>query len=312
MAIHELSFPSANGRDTVKAWCYTPISRPRAIIQLIHGFGEHSRRYLHMIDKFLEAGFVVCADDHIGHGKTGVDSGTLGDPGTQGVDGYQVYLKDEKSLHDLVAARYPQLPYFLFGHSWGSMLARGYAALYGQDLKGLMLCGVVSQLRGCEEMAGDEAFLREITQGRGGEKGAEWMAKVFVGMTDRYPAGSSPNDWIALDPRVVADHAADPFNCFDVTTQLLFDLVQLYAFIEAPQWAAQVPKGLPAYLIAGDQDPCGNYGEGLYHVANLLAETGHPTTVRCYTGWRHEIHNERPIRDQVEEGLIAFVEDVLS
>mgnify|MGYP000836298773 FL=1 len=84
MSIREINFPSANGRDTIKAWAYTPLGKPRAVIQLIHGFGEHSRRYLHMISKFQAAGFVVYADDHIGHGKTGFDGGTLGDPHSGG------------------------------------------------------------------------------------------------------------------------------------------------------------------------------------------------------------------------------------
>ena len=147
MSIREISFPSANGRDTIKAWAYTPLGKPRAVIQLIHGFGEHSRRYLHMISKFQAAGFVVYADDHIGHGKTAYDSGTMGDPHS---GGYMTYLKDEKALHDIAVKDHPGLPYFVFGHSWGSMLGRAYAALYGDDLKGLMLCGVVSQFKGCE------------------------------------------------------------------------------------------------------------------------------------------------------------------
>lgn len=312
MSIRELSFPSANGRDTVKAWRYSPIQQPRAVVQLIHGFGEHSRRYLHMIDKFQQAGFVVYADDHIGHGKTAFDSDTLGDPGTQGTQGFLTYLSDEKSLHDLAVQDYPGLPYFVFGHSWGSMLARGYAALYGEDLKGLLLCGLCSQMAGCDAALTDPAFEAEITQGRGAKKGGPWMGLVFSGMTDRFPGAASPNAWIAVDPNVVEDHANDPFNCFDPTAQLLYDLVKLYGFIESEEWAAKVPLKLPTYLISGDQDPCGNYGEGLYHVANLLAKTGHATSVRAYSGWRHEIHNERPIRDQVEAGLVQFIEDVLA
>ena len=73
-----------------------------------------------------------------------------------------------------------------------------------------------------------------------------------------------------------------------------------------------VPAKIPVYLISGDQDPCGNYGEGLYHVANLLARTGNKTTTRAYTGYRHEIHNELELRDEVEDGLIAFVDGVLA
>ena len=139
MSIREISFPSANGRDTVKAWAYSPLGKPRAVIQLIHGYGEHSRRYLHMIGAFNAAGFVVYADDHIGHGKTGYDGGTLGDPHS---GGYMTYVKDEKALHDIAVADYPDVPYFVFGHSWGSMLARCYAAHYGEDIVGLMLCGL--------------------------------------------------------------------------------------------------------------------------------------------------------------------------
>ena len=90
MSIREISFPSANGRDTIKAWSYSPLGEPKAVVQIMHGFGEHSRRYLHIISKFNEAGYVVFADDHLGHGKTGVDSGTLGDPHS---GGYMTFLK---------------------------------------------------------------------------------------------------------------------------------------------------------------------------------------------------------------------------
>ena len=134
MSIREINFPSANGRDTIKAWAYTPLGKPRAVIQLIHGFGEHSRRYLHMISKFQAAGFVVYADDHIGHGKTGFDGGTLGDPHS---GGYMTYLRDEKYLHDIAHMAYPDLPFFVFGHSWGSMLGRAYAALVAVSLGGV-------------------------------------------------------------------------------------------------------------------------------------------------------------------------------
>lgn len=311
MSIHELSFPSANGRDTIKAWCYTPIGTPRALVQLVHGFGEHSRRYLHMIDRFTEAGFVVVADDHMGHGKTGYDSGTLGDPGTTGHDGWVFYLADERALHDLARKDFPHLPYFMFGHSWGSMLARGYAARYGDDLTGLLLCGVVSQLAGCEALLGNVELEKAIDAGQGSKKGMDWMIKLFAGMTDRIDHPLSSNDWIANDPRIVADHAHDPFNCFDPTVQLMYDFQKLYESIEADDWAAAVAPGIPVYLTGGDCDPCGNYGEGVYHVANRLAAAGHPIQVKVYSGYRHEIHNQRELRDEVETALVGFIDGVL-
>lgn len=307
MSIKELSFPSANGRDTVKAWAYTPLGKPRAVIQLIHGYGEHSRRYLHMIGTFQAAGFVVYADDHIGHGKTGYDGGTLGDPHS---GGWETYIKDEKRLHDIAVSDYPDLPYFIFGHSWGSMIARAYAALYGDDIVGLMLCGLCSQWKGCELAYTNEALKAAIAEDPNQPAG-EWFSKVFSGMTDRIENPNGPSDWIANNPDIVADHAGDMFNTFDTTLELVWDFVQLYHFIESSEWAPKVPSRIPVYLISGDQDPCGNYGEGLYHVANLLAETGNKVSVKAYSGYRHEIHNELELRDEVEEGLIQFVDKVL-
>ena len=115
MSIREISFPSANGRDTIKAWSYSPLGEPKAVVQIMHGFGEHSRRYLHMISKFNEAGYVVFADDHLGHGKTGVDSGTLGDPHSgcymtflkvkvKAYSGYRHEVHNEPDLTDDVEA----------------------------------------------------------------------------------------------------------------------------------------------------------------------------------------------------------------
>ena len=304
MSVKEISFPSANGRDTIKAWRYSPLGKPKGVIQLIHGYGEHSRRYLHMIGKYNEAGYVVIADDHLGHGKTGVDGGTLGDPHS---GGWMTYIKDEKSLHDIAKEEYPDLPYFVFGHSWGSMLARAYAAYHGEDLQGLLLCGLCSQWQGCEDAYTNEEFRKAFEEDPYQDAG-EWFGRVFSGMTDRIENPNSSSDWIANDYNVVLDHAGDMFNTFNTTIELPWDFVQLYHFIESDQWAPMVPSNIPVYLIAGDQDPCGNYGEGLYHVANLLARSGNKTVTRAYTGYRHEIHNELAIRDEVVAGCVDFIE----
>ena len=77
--LHEVSFKSFNERDMVQGWVYVPACEPKGIIQLVHGFGEHSRRYFHMIVAFMDAGFIVAADDHVGHGKTAVINGTWGE-----------------------------------------------------------------------------------------------------------------------------------------------------------------------------------------------------------------------------------------
>lgn len=309
MAIHEVNFPSYNGRDTIRSWVYTPIRAPRGIVQVVHGFGEHSRRYLHMILRLCEAGFIVCADDHVGHGKTAYDSGTFGN---FGVKGYMTTTEDEHTLRGLVEKDFPGLPYFMFGHSWGSMIARSYAAHYGQGMSGLVICGTCGNFLAMDPVRAELKAL--VDAGRGAEVEPKFLGQMFAGTTDRFDDVRTPNDWISGDPDVVADHAADPFNNLQnpCNIQSLYDLAVLVEKITGAEWAVKVPAGLPVYNIAGDQDPIGYYGEGVYAVSNWLCETGHKqVTTRLYTGHRHEIHNDRDIRDEVVDGIIAFFDGIL-
>lgn len=302
MSYHEINFPSANGRDTIQAYYYTPLDAPKGIIQVIHGFGEHCRRYAYVIDKFVEAGYVVFGDDHLGHGATGLNNGHMGDPHS---GGFKTFVKDERTLHEEARKLYPDIPYFVFGHSWGSMISRTMAALAPEDITAITLCGNVSQVPGCIKLAKDEAFAKAYEEDPYGDA-TEWTGAIFAGMTDRFDPDEGPNGWIAGDTRIVTDHANDMFNTFEVTVEMDYDFVKMYEFIEDPSWAPSVPTDIPFYLVSGDQDPCGNYGEGVYNIANRLVESGHSVETRLWPGYRHEIHNERPIRDEVCESVIAF------
>ena len=97
--LHEFSFLSDNGRDQVQAWIYVPACAPKGIIQIVHGYGEHSRRYFHMIVRFMEAGYIVAADDHVGHGKTALVNNAWGDYGPDAKP--FTMADDEKKLMDI-------------------------------------------------------------------------------------------------------------------------------------------------------------------------------------------------------------------
>ena len=73
-----------------------------------------------MIVNFMEAGYIVAADDHVGHGKTAMVNDTWGDWGDRG---FRTMMEDEHTLTTLVKEMYPNLPYFMFGHSMGSFLS---------------------------------------------------------------------------------------------------------------------------------------------------------------------------------------------
>ncbi len=59
---------------------------PRAVVQFAHGYGEHAGRYERSSTPSPPHGYTVYADDHRGHGRTGMrqhggDAAKLGRPG---------------------------------------------------------------------------------------------------------------------------------------------------------------------------------------------------------------------------------------
>ncbi len=307
--LHEISFPSYNERDMVQGWIYVPACKPRGIVQLIHGFGEHSRRYFHMIVKYLDAGFIVAADDHVGHGKTAMMNDTWGDWGEKGC---HTMMEDEHRLTLLVKEKYPNLPYFLFGHSMGSFIARDYAAKYGDELAGMTICGTTGVFRGVQEAI--PALEAIVDAGGGAESDPALLGGLLGWMCERCGEVTLGNEWICHDPYVQRDHAEDPFDAFTkpTTNRSLLYFTQMMECITGTEWAEKVPKALPIYNIGGDQDPVGEYGKGIYEVSNWLYETGHSVKTKVYPGYRHEIHNYADLKDEVAAGIIAFMNGVLA
>lgn len=302
--LHEVSFASYNKRDQVQAWIYVPACKPNGIVQLIHGFGEHSRRYIHMISSFLDAGYIVAADDHVGHGKTAMVNNVWGDWGDKGC---HTMMEDEHTLKEIVCEKYPDLPYFLFGHSMGSFITRDFIAKYGNELNGATICGTTGIFRGAKETG--EKLKEIIDAGHGEESDPNVVGSLMGWMCEHCGEISIGNEWICHDPYVQIDHAQDPFDAFTRPTsnRSIYDFIQMMLTIEGTQWAKKVPTKLPIYNIAGDQDPVGEYGLGVCQVSNWLVETGHHVTTKLYSGYRHEIHNYAEIKNEVEAGIIEFM-----
>lgn len=304
MALHEFTLPSANGRDQVRAWVHDPVVAPRGIVQIVHGLGEHSRRYQRLISRLLDAGFVVAADDHAGHGATAMASGIWGDAGP---DADQVVVADELALLARARELHPDLPAVVYGHSWGSMIARVVAARAEPPLAGLVLGGIAADLHGLEEVLDRAALAAEPDPEA--EVPEQHMAALFAGFLDRYGPDAGPTDWVAADAEVVADHGRDPLNNFGapLSVRFLQGFVALYDQANSESWYRDVPASLPVLILAGDQDPVAGYGSGAYTVGNRLVATGHEDVrVRVWSGYRHEVHNEPPIRDEVAAEILGF------
>lgn len=314
MALQEITFTSANGRDTIQAWVYEPVGTPTAVVQVVHGLGEHSRRYLHLVSTLLDAGFVVVAGDHAGHGRTAMESGVWADAGD---DAAHVVVADALRLRSEAVDRLggrsetAGLPWVVYGHSWGSMVARAMASELSSELAGLVLGGIAAQMRGIERVVDRSALAALAAGDRAAEPAPDHLVgQLFDGFLERFGPDAGPTAWVALDADVVADHGRDPFNNFGapLSARFLQGFVDLYDQVNDDAWYATVPSALPVLVLAGDQDPVTGYGEGAYHVANKLVASGHADVrTRVFTGVRHEVHNERTTRAEAEREITEFV-----
>lgn len=286
-----IRFESSHRGDTVAGYYYTvPDVAPRAILQISHGMCEYIERYDDFAGYMARNGYVVCGNDHLGHGAT---SG--GPNGTDGFfaeeNGCEYVLRDLNEMNRLAREAYPGVPLVLLGHSMGSFFARGYAVRYPDTLDALVLSGT----GGPNPMAGLGVVLTEwIGKLKGKKHRSQFLNNMAFGRyLKRVETPATPYDWISRDAQIVAKYAADAKCTFVFTASAFHDLMTILRAVSSPKWAAGVAKNLPVALFAGDMDPVGDYGKGVEAVYRMLWDAGvEDVSMKLYPGARHEILNE--------------------
>lgn len=282
------TFPSADGHTAVSAWLWEPETPPCAVLQLSHGMVEHLGRYEPFARFCCENGFVVCGNDHLGHGATAASPEELGFFAEK--DGYLLPAADLHTLTGLMKQKFPGLPYFLFGHSMGSFIARDYLARYGQELDGAVLCGTA----GKNPMTGPGLLIvNTLALLRGERYRSRFVQKLSCkGYLDRYPEVRSASDWLTKDRAIVEAYDKDSLCHYIFTLSAYRDLMKLLRSVNSAEAIKAVPDSLPVLLIAGEDDPVGNFGKGVREVYDALIAAGKRTELRLYPGDRHELLNE--------------------
>ena len=287
--LHEVSFASYNGRDQVQGWIYVPACKPKGIVQVIHGFGEHSRRYLHMISAFMDAGYIVAADDHVGHGKTAMVNNVWGDWGDKGP---HTMMEDEHTLKGIVCEKYPDLPYFLFGHSMGSFIARNYLCRYGSGVGGAVIVGTGMQPAGLIFASKAMAGIQKLFCGS--KHVSHFMDKAaFGGYNKRIDSPRTSSDWLSRNTENVDRYIEDELCGFTFTVNGFQTLFELIRRLQKQENLEKVPQNLPILMVSGAEDPVGDYGKGVHKACDSLKRAGVKNiTVKLYENDRHELLNE--------------------
>lgn len=282
----EFEFPS-KGAGMIHAYRWEPDCKPIAIVQLVHGIAEYSPRYDDFA-KFLNTkGILVVSEDHMGHGRS---HGTKTELLFEG--GWTAAIDDTHELMRLTRQDFPEIPYFLFGHSMGSFMAWSFLYRYPKEkLSAAIICGTTWQPAAV--LAGGRAMCA-IEKLRLGATGHSNLLKklMFGAYNDHFQPAKTPNDWICSNEDVVARYTADPLCGGDATVGLSADMLCGIAMNQKKKNMDAIPKNLPVLFIAGKLDPVSNMSKGVKQAYAQFRKTGiQDVSMKLYDG-RHEILNE--------------------
>lgn len=189
--MQERYISSGSSRLHIAVW--EPSGERKAIMQISHGMIEYIKRYSHFANYLNQAGILVIGNDHKGHGLTAEKDEDLG------------YFGEEKSaaviedLHEVTRYAKKQygadVPYFLFGHSMGSFMARRYLMTYGEELTGAIICGT-GYTPGAVLMAG-KLCAGVISKVKGERHRSKFLQKLAFGSYNKRIADKrTANDWL--------------------------------------------------------------------------------------------------------------------
>ena len=263
---------------------YEAAGTARGVVQLLHGVGEHAGRYGAVIEALTRDGYHVYADDHRGHGRTGMRQ--HGEParlGRLGRGGLGAAVEACWQLTGIIRDAHPDLPLVLIGHSWGSFLAQKLLNAHPEAYDAVVLTG--------------SAYLTPQHL-NAAPLNAGWAGPDADGL-----------EWLSRDPAVRQAFRDDP-----LTTEV--PLLKLFGPIEAAKLYGRPARDLsakgghsvPVLLMVGRDDPVGG-PRSVHKLADAYRSRSGLTdiTTLVYPDARHEIFNELQA-DAVRADLIAWLD----
>lgn len=255
-------------------------TRARAVVQLLHGVGEHAGRYAALIAALTADGYTVYADDHRGHGRTGMRQwGDAARLGRLGAGGHEAAVGALWQLTEIIRAENPDLPLVILGHSWGSFLAQILVNRHPDAYDGIVLSGSALRMPGALNA---------------GDLNAPWKAPHATG-----------TEWLSSDLAVGRAFLED-----ELTTSV--PLMKLFGMREAARIFGRPRKDLgvdlPTLLMVGREDTVGG-PRSVHRLAAAYRERSGFTdvTTLVYPGARHEIFNEVS-QAEVRADLLAWLD----
>lgn len=287
----EFYFPSSDGSSHIHAAEWYPEGRePIGVLQIAHGVAEYGMRYAPLAEFMNEHGFIVVANDHLGHGLSAA-------PGAETLyfgahDGWRHVVDDIYALRCRTKAQYPGLPYVLMGHSMGSFLARTYLIRYPGTVDATIIMGTGQQSPLL--VSGGRAVARAAGKRHGFQAHSPRVEALAFGA---YNKAFAPNrtdyDWLSASDSNVDSYIADPLCGGKTSIGLFYEMLGGIRFISTQKNVDSMNLSTPVLFISGAKDPVGDMGRGVKRAYESFRRAGvRDVELKLYEGLRHEILNE--------------------
>jgi alpha-beta hydrolase superfamily lysophospholipase len=301
----KFTFEDKIGKDIFVYKWYNKDVKCRGIVQIAHGASEHGKRYFEFAKVLTEAGFIVYANDHRGHGQTAINKDELGFFSDE--DGWNIVVDDMHELTKIIKQENDNIPVFLFGHSMGSFLTRSYILKYSKELDGTILSGTgyntSLELKFAILMAN-----REIKKNGLKNKSDKLQKLTFGSLNKKFKPSRTESDWLNRDEKEVDKYIEDEL-CGGIFTASCFrDLFNGLKEICSFENIKNISKELPILMFSGDKDPVGKNGKGVLKVFNMFKKVGiKDVEMKLYKDGRHEMLNEMN-REEVYADVICWLD----
>lgn len=307
MTREEFYFDSRDGVNKIRAIRWIPDGEIKAILQIVHGMAEHIERYDDFASFMAQNGYLVAANDHLGHGmscSTEEKQGHFCE-----LDPLTVVVRDIHRLKKKTQEKYPGKKYIILGHSMGSLLLRNYLFRYGKGIDGAIIMGTANHPRLVSESG--KLLLKTMALFKGWEYKSKFAASLVMGNPNKRITNRNCDfDWLSRDEKQVKKYVDDNKCGFMFTLNGYYTVVSATANLSKKSELSKMPKDLPVLFVSGSEDPIGNYGAAVTKSYEEFKKAGmNNVKIKLYPGARHEILNE--INNQeVYEDLLDFVKGI--
>ncbi|MCK5028365.1 MAG: lysophospholipase [Bacteroidales bacterium] len=249
-------------RMKLSGYVWEPKETPKAIINLVHGFGEYSERYDHWANRFTEKGFIVHAIDNRGHGKSDGKRGHIREF-DEFLNDVDVLVKESKKIN-------PDLPQFIYGHSMGGNIVANYILKREVDFRGAVLSSPWFKLTFSPSAL--MLFFARI------------MNKVYPKFTQN---SNLDVKGISHDQEIVDEYIKDPLVHGRISARMFYEIVS--AGRKVIEYTDKI--NLPVLIQHGTGDNITSYkaSKEFYEKAK---KQGKDIIYKEWEGLYHELHNE--------------------